>query len=80
MLRAAIVLGAGVALFAAGLFIGRIGRTDGPSGAPAPIIGFDASSIQLLDASLELRPIDGIDLETDPRSRSVDAGDAGSSR
>ncbi len=59
--RVAIVLGAGAALFAVGIFIGRLGRTDGGSGAPVQLVGFDAASIQLLDASLELRRIDGFD-------------------
>ena len=69
VVRAAIVLGVGAVLFAAGIFIGRTGRSDAPSSAPAQLVGFDAASIQLLDASLELRPIEGFD-----------AGHAGSSR
>jgi hypothetical protein len=59
--RAAILLGAGATLFAAGVFIGRVGRPDERPSAPAPLVGFDASSIQLLDASLELRPIEPFD-------------------
>ena len=61
VVRAAIVLGAAAALFAAGVFIGRIGRDDGSARAPAQLVGFDAASIQLLDASLELAPIEGFD-------------------
>jgi hypothetical protein len=66
--RVAIVLGGGAVLFAAGVFFGRLGKSgDAP---PAPqLVGFDAASIQLLDASLELAPIEGFD-----------AGDVGSDR
>jgi hypothetical protein len=69
LVRAAIVLAVGAGLFAAGAFIGRVGRPDERSSAPVELLGFDAASIQLLDASLELGPIEGFD-----------AGDAGVSR
>jgi hypothetical protein len=61
LLRAAIVLSAGALLFAAGVFFGRAGRSDDAPRGPAQIVGFDAASIQLLDASLELRKIDDFD-------------------
>jgi hypothetical protein len=68
-LRAAAVLALGVFLFAAGVLFGRAGRDDAPSSTPV-LVGFDAASIQWLDASLELPRIDGF----------ADAADAGSAR